>query len=38
MTIGILVPIAIFFGLCVWMATAMSSVAVKNIENRHQPD
>jgi len=35
---GILVPIAIFFGLNVIMATAMSGEAVKNIENVHQPD
>lgn len=38
MTIGILIPVAIFFGLCVVMADIMSSVAIKNIEHKKQPD
>lgn len=31
---GILVPIAIFFGLCVWMAHVMAATAVANIERK----
>ncbi len=35
---GILVPIVLFFGLCVVLAGAMSEVAVKSIEGKHSPD
>lgn len=38
MSIGILVPIVIFFGLSVVMCTGMASTAIKNIEHRRQPD
>jgi hypothetical protein len=35
---GILVPIVIFFGLCVIMAVAMTGEAIKNIEHLRRPD
>lgn len=35
---GILIPIAIFFGLCVIMSAAMSGAAIKNIENKSFSD
>ena len=35
---GILVPIAIFFGLSVVFAGAVSQMAVNSIEGRRQPD
>lgn len=38
MSMGILVPIAIFFGMSVFMAMAMAGAGVKNIEHRRQPD
>ncbi len=38
MSIGILVPIVIFFGLSVVFATYISGVAMKNIEDRRQVD
>lgn len=38
MTIGILVPIVIFFGLCVWMAHVMAAAGVANIGQKHQSD
>lgn len=35
---GILVPIVIFFGLSVVFAGIVSQMAIKNIEDRRQPD
>lgn len=35
---GILVPIIIFFGLSVVFGGAISQMAIKNIEDRRQPD
>lgn len=38
MSIGILVPIAIFFGITVIFGLSLAGTAVKNIEHRRQPD
>ena len=38
MSIGILVPVVIFFGLSVFMCLGMTGTAIKNIENKRQPD
>jgi len=36
MSIGILVPVVIFFGLSVIMGTAICGAAMKNIEHKRQ--
>lgn len=38
MSIGLLVPVVIFFGIAVVVSMGMSGVAMKNIEHRRQPD
>lgn len=38
MSIGLLVPVAIFFGLSVLVNLGISGAAIKNIEHRRQPD
>lgn len=34
----ILVPIALFFGMTVFMCNSMTATALKNIEHKRQPD
>lgn len=38
MSIGLLVPVVLFFGLSVVMGLAIAGTAIKNIEHRRQPD
>ena len=38
MSIGLLVPVVIFFGLSVVLGSAIAGTGVKNIEHRRQPD
>jgi len=38
MSIGLLVPVVIFFGLSVIVGAVMSGTAIKNIEHIRRPD
>jgi hypothetical protein len=37
-SIGMLVPLTIFFGLTVVLSAVMAGTALKNIEHKKQPD